>query len=931
MKKYILLLFIATLSHNIYAQQVNGYFTPFAKNNIWRNTAINSVKIESTGSITLNGYYEGAWVAGFDILGVYSERPNKIPMAVRLNSNGTVQTNYGGVVNPGVCLVNYINTDAGSSVLDKSYQLSDGYTLFSGHWETGQGFLAKSNTSLVRPAAFNGGQILKYPVPTYTHKTYIEDWAVTNSITYTARMEGVTLTNHKVVVTAYNNTTGVPIESFGTNGSTTLYVEGWLPLEDTLPLKLSMQIDGTLYVAFTQRATAEANNIILYKLNSNGIVDSTFGHTVDIGSASFAVPRPFALTSLLLNTDGTITMGGYHATGDGNEKVSFLNYNNATNTTSSTSFNVPGNQVGVGTGSKATAAVLDNNGGDERTVFAVAFPFAPNRYRIFIQAFKPGEPATTLNLTPWQYPGAVSAEPTDIQRLDDGSFIVVGKMTRANGTTAGCVIKFNSDGTIDNSFGEQGSYILNGLLGGSTWADATQLANNKYLAVGNAGFLPSDPTKKALILNQFNSDGSIDTNFGTDGTVYPYIADYNREAEQVHALANGKFLIGGSYTNYQNEPGIGTGSKGKKATIYRFNEDGSPDSTFGVFNNGRYVFSGYIGLDFTEMQVIADTIYMGGNSGFSHTGNSKAYIAKLSPDGRITQSYLPTLTHLHTFTPSQVTGYMYAGGGLNGSTQQICKVKSNGTTDTSFGINGKASIPIVVTGENTVIKQIKLRPGYILVASEWLSNTRPSAVKGLFFTLISQAGVVDNTFGTGGRKFLSVPGAASIIPKVYKWTGVENDRLLIFGQAIVSGATKGFIAKVNLSGDLDATFGTGGVIWTTETFKDHIDFDNKGDMIAIQKIGFLDGGALAKLQIPADVYNRISKASWTGTINNDWFNAGNWAEAVIPDANTEVVIANGSVLIGASQHAFAYSVRVLGGATLTMGANSTLAINKNNP
>ena len=52
---------------------------------------------------------------------------------------------------------------------------------------------------------------------------------------------------------------------------------------------------------------------------------------------------------------------------------------------------------------------------------------------------------------------------------------------------------------------------------------------------------------------------------------------------------------------------------------------------------------------------------------------------------------------------------------------------------------------------------------------------------------------------------------------------------------------------------------------------------------------------MAKLQIPADVYNRISKASWTGTINNDWFNAGNWAEAVVPDPYTEVVIANGNV------------------------------------
>ena len=93
----------------------------------------------------------------------------------------------------------------------------------------------------------------------------------------------------------------------------------------------------------------------------------------------------------------------------------------------------------------------------------------------------------------------------------------------------------------------------------------------------------------------------------------------------------------------------------------------------------------------------------------------------------------------------------------------------------------------------------------------------------------------------------------------------------------------------------------------------------------------MKGGALAKLEIPSDVYNRIKQGSWSGTINNDWFNAGNWAEGTIPDAYTEVVIANGTVLIGANQHAFAYSVRVLGGASFTMGANSTLEITKKKP
>jgi len=297
---------------------------------------------------------------------------------------------------------------------------------------------------------------------------------------------------------------------------------------------------------------------------------------------------------------------------------------------------------------------------------------------------------------------------------------------------------------------------------------------------------------------------------------------------------------------------------------------------------------------------------------------------------------LPSLRQVQTFTINNVTGDAYVGG-KSFTSKLICKVKRSsdankgGMPDTSFGTKGIATIPLISTGEITSIKQIKLHPGGILVASEYASNNNSNATKGLYFTLISQNGIVNAGFGTNGNKFLSLPDASSIIPENYRWTGQDDNRLLIFGQAIVNGLTKGFIAKVDLNGDLDATFGTGGVIWTTATFEDHIVFDKNGDMIAIQNPGFLKGGALAKLQVPADVYNRIKQGSWTGTINNDWFNTGNWAEAEVPDAFTEVVIANGSVSIGANQHAFAYSLRVMAGASFTIGVNSILEVTKNNP
>jgi len=297
---------------------------------------------------------------------------------------------------------------------------------------------------------------------------------------------------------------------------------------------------------------------------------------------------------------------------------------------------------------------------------------------------------------------------------------------------------------------------------------------------------------------------------------------------------------------------------------------------------------------------------------------------------------LPSLRQVQTITINNVTGDAYVGG-KSFTSKLICKVKrpidanKGGMQDVSFGTKGIAIIPLISTGEITSIKQITLHPGGILVASEYASNNNSNATKGLYFTLISQNGIVNAGFGTNGNKFLSLPDASSIIPENYRWTGQDNNRLLIFGQAIVSGLTKGFIAKVDLNGDLDATFGTGGVIWTTATFEDHNVFDKNGDIIAIQNSGFLKGGALAKLQIPADVYNRIKQGNWTGTVNNDWFNTGNWAEGSVPDAFTQVVIANGSVSIGANKHAFAYSLMVMAGASFTIGANSILEVTKNYP
>lgn len=920
------------------AQQVNGYFTSFASNNQWGNTVINTARLENSGYITLGGYYEGALISGFNSNGYY-KLPNKIPMMLQVNSLGVIRGDFAG---GGVFLMSSVNSNNGSTVIDKTFIANtsgianSNMLIVAGHEEDGDGFLTKTFPTGARPTAFNGGQITTLTGGGGSSKGYIEDWH-TGSIVYSIRMNGATFGNARILLSAFGKENGAALYSFGDSGTTRIAPPDGI-IYTPRPAKMAVlsSVDPKIYVAFsTVAGIGNASNVVLCRVNYNGgKIDSSFGSN---GYKMFPTAPGYYVTSVLVNSDESVTVGGYGDEGQ-LSVPSFFTFKND-GSLSITSYNHLLGQPLPGYGSKNIAAKLAIINNEQRIVFAYAKPINTNgEFRIAIASHQPGSVAADpLVHSPWLGSEFVSAEPTEIiTLLNNAGFIVTGKATRPNGTLAGVVLKYNIDGTLNTTFGNQGVLIINGRQGGGAWTDATQLPDNKYLAIGSAGFIPTAPEKKALLLNRFNSDGSIDTSFGTNGALYAYPSDYARQGSQVHALADGKFLIGGEYYNYQNEPGIGTGSAGPKATIYKFNADGSPDNSFGTFQNGKLVFSGYTGLDFMEMQVQNDTIYMAGTTAQSHTGNSNAFIYKLSPDGNPVGSYLPYIRGLHTFTISDVSGNAYVGGGLNGSAKQVCKVKrpvnaTGGRPDSSFGTNGIAVIPVTVAGEINTIKQIKLRPGYIVVVTDWATSNSASATKGVYFTLISQAGIVETGFGTNGNKFLQLPGATSIKAEHFKWTENGN-RLLIFGQATVNGnADQGFICKVNLDGDLVADFGTNGVIWTNETFEGNIIFNNSGDMIALQNYGFLAGGALAKLEIPDDVYNRIKQGSWTGATNNDWFNTANWAEGTVPDAYTEVIIATGQCIIPPNSFAFAYSVKVNPGASLVIGQNSSLVITNKNP
>lgn len=931
MKQFLLLLITSSFC-TVQAQQINGVFTDFARNDDWPNTVINSAVLETSGYITLGGYYEGNQRSGITN-GEFVSYRNKMPLVMQINGQGAIRSDFGG---GGGFMLTSVNSTYGSTVVDKTYIANNSSTanaiqlIIAGH-ETDQvaedGFMIKSFPTSARPTAFNGGNTASFSGGGASARGFIEDWYTTGSFVYSVRINGATFGNARVLLSGFHKDTYAPILSFGDSGTLRINAPEGDIVNFSRPVRLTgLSAAANFYVAFSTMASiGNGRGIALCRVNWNtGIIDSSFGTN---GFKTISTNSWYYITSVFADNNQNITIGGY--SDEGLQSLpSFTTFNNDGSVLISGFINNPL----PGFGSKNVAAKPATINGQERIVYTYAKPVDANgHYSIAIGSHQPGSAAADpLVHTPWLGSEFVSAEPTAIVTLlNNAGFIVAGNATRSNGTFAGVVLKYKIDGTMDSTFGTNGFLIINAREGGQQWTDAIQLTNNKYLAVGNNTFVPTNLQKSAILLNRFNSDGSIDENFGTNGTVYAHQSDYSRISRSVVPLSNGQFLLAGSYYSYSGEPGMGTTSSGTYATVFKFNEDGSPDNSFGPFNNGRYHYIGYPGMAFGTLQVIGGNIYTLGNP-----SGGTGMVAKLSAGGNITGTYFSSLTLVQKYIADETTGDLYAAGNRNGI-RAICKVKpanypAGGMPDANYGTNGLVNIPGINTGENGNINEIKLKSnGGLLAVVQWTSAGNASY--GIYFNSISAAGVVDMAFGTNGVKFLQLPGATSIIASRYKWIGQNNDQLMIFGQATVNSATQGFVCKVDLNGDLDPTFGTNGVIWTTETFLGAIGFDNSGNVLAINSYGFFKGTALAKVNIPADVYNRIKPGSWTGTIDSDWFKPGNWAEGVVPDAYTEVMITNGTSVIGANLHAFAYSVRVLGGANLSMGANSTLEITKNNP
>lgn len=185
-------------------------------------------------------------------------------------------------------------------------------------------------------------------------------------------------------------------------------------------------------------------------------------------------------------------------------------------------------------------------------------------------------------------------------------------------------VQFNSDGSIDASYGNQGKVLVNFNGFNDFGRDAVWQPDGKLIIAGAA---KNSNGNSSIALCRLNMDGSIDNSFGTNGkTTLSISGEADDYAERVILLPDNKIITGGySAGNFQ---------------ISRFADNGEIDNSFGS--------NGYVITDFDDFQdkayaMVTDaagSIYLGGHG--YEAGNGGLFhfaIAKYHNNGTLNTDF----------------------------------------------------------------------------------------------------------------------------------------------------------------------------------------------------------------------------------------------------------------------------------------------------
>ena len=637
---------------------------------------------------------------------------------IRLNSNGTFDTNFDG---DGIKTINSISGITFGSFRNIVIQ-SNGKILISTTTETGT---TDSDFAMIR---INTDGTLDLSFDTDGLKTI--DFGGNDSQT------GMTLqANEKIIVTGYSgtnlniarlNTDGSLDASFGVAGKQTIAIGSQYPYFSSVKVQSNNRIVVGTFIG----GVGGGYSFYLLGLKANGTLDPTFNGTgvVQTDFDNNASTNDY-INDIEILSDDKIIVSGIYITGNvyntaiaqylptgsldnsfnGNGKLTFLSGG-------------IGNTIKKQTDGKILVNFSINSSFKLARIHDVV-NFNSNKGKMITQIGNGNDQANAVAIRP------------------NGKIIAGGYAFNAiNGSSNNdfALIGYNADGSLDYTFGSNGivKTEISALSNDQIKAIAIQ-ADGKIVAAGTTGV--STLSNYAIV--RYLADGSgLDPTFGVSGKV---IIDFSGTQDFVSSIviqSDGKIVVGGSTVNGSNAD----------FSLIRLNLNGTLDNTFDSDGKvttalGAYNISSGIGLQADGKIVLAG--YNAGNFGVVRYNTNGSLDNTFDTDGKVNITIGPSSNEGVFGLVIQPDGKILISGNTNfaGTTDfAVIRLNTDGSLDTGFGSGGKFWIDININSEDYNPSIALYSSGKILLAGTINTGT-------IGLCRLNANGTIDTSFDEDGK------------------------------------------------------------------------------------------------------------------------------------------------------------------------------------
>jgi uncharacterized delta-60 repeat protein len=597
---------------------------------------------------------------------------------------------------------------------------------------------------------------------------------------------------------------------------------------------IAVQPDGKIVAAGNaDNIPGSGADFALVRYNTDGSLDLTFGGDGKVTTAIGPALSTDIAYAVALQADGKIVAAGY-ASGISGSGVDFAVVRYNADGSLDTSFDGDGKvttAIAAGTGDEIAFAVSVQPDGKIVSVGHSSFDFAAVRLNA------DGSLDTTFDsdgrvVTPISAgAGADVAYAAALQ--PDGKLVAAGRADSASGTDF-ALVRFNTDGSLDTTFDGDGK-VTTAIAAGTNIDIANAVAIQADGKIVAAGYGSGYATGTDFELVRYNTNGSLDTSFDTDGRVTTVMGG-GTSIDLVNSVAlqsDGKILaLGRADTAF-----------GTDFALARYNSNGSLDSTFD--GDGRVTTPVGLSTDLAyalAVQADGKILAAGRADGGVPTLTDFAVVrytssgvldATFDTDGKVTSDIGDNFSQSNAVAVQGDGNTIVAGSA--GNDFAIVRYKVDGTLDTTFDGDGKV-LTTLSSGQD-IVYALAIQPDGKIVAAGQSSPSSPE------FGLVryNTDGSLDTSFDGDGKVITDV-GTAFGNDVAYAIALQPDGKIVAAGHASTGSWWDMAVVRYNADGSLDTSFDSDG--------KALINIGSQNDVayaVAIQADGKIVAAGIAAL------------------------------------------------------------------------------------